>query len=320
MEKIGNIDAKTGYLVDSAPYKYYTLINSTCKLWATAQTTNLAGCCQKEQEETSRQLIGQLIYLDKDPDSLVEIHVRRICKNYKEHANICFVARNRMTEASAFGLLHLLHHLRDAGIRNVYMSYATYGNAESTWQMDIDLNPSIQSLLSSLKSPDGRAGIFLCEYLDIVLDVNDRRLPTLLSLLYWCGTLMALSLRGEDQVAEVLRLVEREAGTGRLAHRLQINTYFEASYHIIDLVIEHFRHSTVRLKNEPSVIFSRLNIEDWPTSCPKEEGMRQSAGPTFPYYSFIFTNRPSGRKFRVLISCCDATGNEIIRGVELDFR
>lgn len=40
-----------------------------------------------------------------------------------EPPNIAFLADNRLTEETAFGLLHLFHHLRDAAFTEVYASH-----------------------------------------------------------------------------------------------------------------------------------------------------------------------------------------------------
>lgn len=110
-------------------------------------------CCDKLRER-SRQLIGELIFIDEDPTDNALISIFR--QNRDEYFDddgvnvLSFFASNTMTEATAFGLLHMLHHLRDTAYR--------YSN-------DCLLNERVLELLSGSGGTEPYR--FNCGYLDI---------------------------------------------------------------------------------------------------------------------------------------------------------
>lgn len=89
----------------------------------------------------SRQLVGQKVYENNTSDSRVNI----ILYDPDDERWCCFIARNQLTKASAFGFLHFFHHLRDVGVQSVYTQRTYELPTIKLWRMDIEFNCRLSS-------------------------------------------------------------------------------------------------------------------------------------------------------------------------------
>jgi len=278
-------------------YKYHCLQGTNCWLWATAQSPNLIVCCQDTIKELSLQLAGRLIYENKNPDSIVEI----ILYDQEDDRWCCFIARNLMTEASAFGFLHFLHHLRDVGVCKVYLKQSGLLDINRR-RVDILINHRLQELLS-LPSVDGRIGTSIyCGTLRAPIDLDSEYL-NVLGRLFHCKEYDSLYVRDESQLEEMLKLI----ATGRRhIGRMAVYMTFDATSHIIDRIVDYFRSGTQNLKKAISSEIGLSGITEWPALCPKEHGVQHH--PKVLCYEYECINKTSGRRFRVLLDCSGLTG------------
>jgi len=67
------------------------------------------GVCCSDLKKEAKKLDGQLVLLNRDENDCVFFDVRTLNKRV-----VCFGARNRLTTATAFSLLHFLEHLRNS--------------------------------------------------------------------------------------------------------------------------------------------------------------------------------------------------------------
>lgn len=87
-------------------------------------TPAFADCCS-ELREKSGQLVGECAIVVKGRENCVvwiELNEKDEC-SILESMNLVFFAANRLTEETAFGLLHLFHHLRDTSFTEIYSTY-----------------------------------------------------------------------------------------------------------------------------------------------------------------------------------------------------
>lgn len=127
--------------------------------------------CSEEFRERSLQLVGELIFPDGDPAHAAMISIQqRWCVNGIRL--LTFFASNTMTETTAFGLLHLLHHLRDTAYRT-----STDGLFNST--INVTLNAQVLGLLSAGGVKSGGLLRFNCSLLSIFGNPTVARLEEL---------------------------------------------------------------------------------------------------------------------------------------------
>lgn len=248
-------------------------------------------CCRESLWGISQKLVGQLIYENQAESACVDIKLIRF------DILRCFVARNRLTMESAFGLLHFFHHLRDVGILDVAMLQNNFRN----WATPINtivINRQLPTLIHQIgPSPDGRVGIIRCEIIGIDHELFDLRLLTLDRIFYY-NTITFL-LQNEDQLDTALRIVTGETRRKRF-RSVNFSIVFEASWQTADHIISYLQHTAKSLERAIHSVFRPLDITEWPTSCPKESGkIRYPGAPMCRYYSF--TNKSSGSRFEVAL-------------------
>jgi len=180
--------------------------------------------------------VSHLIYENKTPDSIVEIQLYdHVDKHY-----CCFIARNLMTEASALGLLHFFHHLRDVGLEDVLV----HSDRSTDIPVVIGLNQQFSAVLSRLPSLDGRVETTLqCRGLCAPLEFGDERMQ-LFAKHFRCKSYFRLYLRDAYQLDAWLQFIANgEART----QRLYVVLRFDVTSHDIDRIIQYFEHKATSL-------------------------------------------------------------------------
>jgi len=80
-------------------------------------------CCA-ELRQLSTQLVREPIFIDVGPAAFIQIRVKP--SRAWQNSMLTFSAVNLLTPETAFGILHLLHHLRHASFRTIRCSWALH--------------------------------------------------------------------------------------------------------------------------------------------------------------------------------------------------
>lgn len=186
-------------------------------------------CCA-ELHDRSRQLIGEPIFVDSSPDAYIRVAL--MPGRARPNENLSFFAVNQLTETTAFGLLHLLSHLRHSAFRNIRSRTIHLLNRrildllhttnKRRWGPTGPTTPASDFRLHS------RTFEVWCIPTASRLEELSRRVRFKCAYIY-----MPCTPYGEDRVSSVLQLA---TGAGRACRKMRIN--INLAHESVDSIVE----------------------------------------------------------------------------------
>lgn len=296
--------------------------------------------CLEELREASRQLIGECIVREVGPGEDCYIRINFTSTTYSSNVgddyferSMAFMAQPVLTEATALGLLHLLRHLSSqAGCvitdLNPNDSYRDYDRVNLNW----DLAQPLEGLewdRDGHRFPRLHCGEL--NYCCMKLEEDfPRQAARLFSKIHTIRELR-LPIEEPSQIPTLIQAIESGGGILGLK-RME----FECSPNDISLTrlnadgvnatINYFLNAETVDRNSciaHVTLPARISPNEWPSSCPRESGVRTKSRHGKETWKYLFNNKHSDKEFCVKLRTCAYkyvnNGQQIIYELQLFF-
>lgn len=261
--------------------------------------------CQEELQWVASRLAGQCILENGDPKAIVDIILTK-CGD--DRWSVCFGVRNRLTPATALGFLHFMRHLSHVQIILTDMEWSPTFN----WDL---VQPGGFVTGSRLTHQFPRLH---CHRLWIDEYFCTQLIPRIGRFFQRCHELWL----GIEAIPTLLKLVTNSPNQDGVVKKLNFG-YGYFNFEDIDFVVQYFQQEPVNLELcVPSFSFHPLeNIKEWPVTCfPREAGQtvpcnrmrRLDEEEECETREYSFINEPSGKKFRVWLTCSSPKRKRIV--------
>lgn len=262
----------------------------------------LACACQSEEmRNASSHLVGRRIDGSVPQQYFITISIRTLEPIGK--LLTVFMARNELTEVTALGFLHMMHHLSEESgvLLDVNPSRKGNNRASLDWQL---IQPDGFVLGSSYKFPRPR-----CNRMSASAELSATVVPKLTRFYSQCHTLCDVRVPEGMAFSDALRMIESSgsaSGGPLVKKRLELPLSEALTAMHIDPLVGYLQQTPVNFKRLPESVVFRASFPrrliPWPGTCPRESGVllvRNESGELgMKTLEYRFAN-PGGKEFRV---------------------
>lgn len=289
------------------------------------QLTALNECpCRGDFNEASHRLLGQSLTVDAQPNDWISIRLAFATGSTSsggEKFKAIFIARNGLTETTALGFLHLLHHMSaEAGscLESMDLNPSSYAKPNCL-RLNLKLGVGLEEkVLENGGDQVHKFPQLRCKKVICGSAVCDGRGHSILSRLFSrCHTVAGLQLPSFGNLQLLLRGIASHNSTMGANNRQCVVRRIEFNYvhtgfcapgrgmvvlspGAIDSIIKHFQQQAVIFEScIPHVVFPTAIIphEEWPSMCPLPESVPRLM--VREAREHCYTNELSGEQFRV---------------------